>query len=482
LRRLFFRQEVWSNMTTEMQIVGDYELLDKIAEGGMGAVYRARHRGNGQLVALKIMPAYLASKGVLLQRFRREYEVARSLQHPHIVRALDFGFVGGSPYLVMEYVEGESLGQRLEREGRLPEEEALRIITQVAEGLHCAHQQGLVHRDVKPDNILLTREGQAKLADLGLVKELETETHLTRTGRGLGTPNFMAPEQFRDAKHVDARCDIYALGATLYMMVTGELPFKELGPVETWLKKLNNDLPPARQLVPTLSERVSWAIARAMSADKEQRPASCREFLEDLTGRSTRQLTPQVGVTTIKDIWYVVYQDRQGVSHSLKGSTAAIRQRLPQLLQQAATPIRAARQRSGPFEPLRHHPEFRDLVLGPLALTPAAALPSRHISSRETVSNSLDAETSLGTPSRPLASPPDGKKAQERLPSPHSSATNSATAPPSQGPGTPAPLSGAAAPHFQLETAPAIPLWLPWLLLFLAALLLGFLLLFLLPS
>ena len=130
----------------------------------------------------------------------------------------------------MEFVDGESLGQRIDREGRMPEDEAVRIIAQVCQGLHKAHKQGMIHRDIKPDNIMVTPQGEAKLTDLGLVKEVDAELNLTRTGRGLGTPHFMAPEQFRNAKNADARCDIYSLGATLYMMVTGELPFGKARP------------------------------------------------------------------------------------------------------------------------------------------------------------------------------------------------------------------------------------------------------------
>src|SRR5207244_3521310 len=134
-------------------------------------------------------------------------------------------------------------------------------------------------------------DGVAKLADLGLVKELETDLNLTRTGRGLGTPHFMAPEQFRNAKNADARCDIYSMGATLYMMVTGELPFKSCGPLEAWMKKINNEITPPRKLNPELSERIDWAIRRAMHASPEERPATCREFIEDLTGKSARKPT-----------------------------------------------------------------------------------------------------------------------------------------------------------------------------------------------
>src|SRR5262245_57003671 len=273
-----------------MQSVGHYDLIEKVAEGGMGAIYRGRDRRSGEIVAIKVMAPHMAANPTLLKRFEQEFKAASKLDHPNVVRALEFGGSDSSPYLVMEFVEGESLGQQLEREGKMEEGDALRIIAQVAQGLHRAHRLNLVHRDVKPDNILVRPDGVAKLADLGLVKETETDLNLTKTGRGLGTPHFMAPEQFRNAKNADIRCDIYSLGATLYMMVTGELPCKSSGPVDAWMKQIQNDLVPPKQLVPDLSDRVNWAILRAMSADAEQRPTSCREFIEDVTGKSTRKL------------------------------------------------------------------------------------------------------------------------------------------------------------------------------------------------
>src|SRR5262245_34474454 len=311
------------------EAVGDYDLLEKIAEGGMGAIYRGRHRQTGQVVAIKIMPQHMASNPVLLKRFEQEFRAASRLDHPNIVRALDYGDNGSTPYLVMELVEGESLGQKLEREGRMSETDAIRIIAMVAQGLHRAHKQNLIHRDVKPDNILIRADGVAKLADLGLVKETETDLNLTKTGRGLGTPHFMAPEQFRNAKNADIRCDIYSLGATLYMMVTGELPFKSSGPLDAWMKKIQNDLVPPKQLAPELSDRVNWAILRAMSADAEQRPTSCREFIEDVTGKSTRKLQSTGGSASgVIDLWYLTYPDEEGVPHIVKGNTSAVRRTL----------------------------------------------------------------------------------------------------------------------------------------------------------
>src|SRR5258707_127658 len=221
----------------------------------------------------------MAGNNVLLKRFEQEFRAASRLNHQNIVRALDYGDAGNTPYMVMEFVEGESLGRKLERDGPLHEAEAIRLIAQVAQGLHRAHKEGLIHRDVKPDNILVTKDEVAKLADLGLVKEVEADLNLTRTGRGLGTPHFMAPEQFRNAKNADIRCDIYALGATLYMMVTGELPFRSNGPLDAWMKKIHNELTPPREVNSELGERIDWAIRRAMSADPDKRPHTCREVV-----------------------------------------------------------------------------------------------------------------------------------------------------------------------------------------------------------
>src|SRR5262245_39187039 len=204
----------------------DYKLLGLIAEGSMASVYRGHRRRDGQAVAIKIPHPSVAGDEILRERFRTEYRAGHELNHPNIVRTLDFGQESGTFYLVMELVDGPDLWQRLREEGPLPEAEAVAIIIQIAQALHEAHKHGYIHRDVKPDNILLTKTGQAKLADLGLIKELESEANLTRPQKGLGTPNFMSPEQFTEAKNADARCDIYSLGTTLYMAVTGRIPFE----------------------------------------------------------------------------------------------------------------------------------------------------------------------------------------------------------------------------------------------------------------
>jgi serine/threonine protein kinase len=391
--------------------VGDYDLLEKIAEGGMGAIYRGRHRESGAVVAIKVMAPHLTKNPLLLKRFEQEFRAASRLDHPNIVRALDYSDNGNRPYLVMEFVEGESLGQKLEREGRMSETEAMRLIAQVAQALHRAHKQNLVHRDVKPDNVLVTNDGIAKLADLGLVKETETDLNLTRTGRGLGTPHFMAPEQFRNAKNADIRCDVYSLGATLYQMVTGELPFRSNGPLDAWMKKIQNDLVPPRQIVPDLSERVDWAIRRAMSADPEKRPTSCREFIEDLTGKSTRRLPSVDSGTPQQELWYLVYKDETGMPHTVKGTVAAIRRSLRDGLLGDASNVRASRSKAGPFEPLRGYPEFRDMVVeaAPLSVPKAP-------SSRSVVAPTNDTKPTLPHLKQGAAPPPSPQAALPTLP------------------------------------------------------------------
>ncbi len=363
--------------TKTPQTIGRYEILAKIAEGGMGTVYKGRDRDSGELVAIKIVPTSAARNPTLLKRFEREFNAASALDHVHIVRAIEFDGACATPFLVMEFVDGESLGQKLDREGKLSETEALRIIEQVSKGLYRSHKQGLIHRDIKPDNILLTKDGVAKITDLGLVKDIAEELNLTRTGRGLGTPHFMAPEQFRDAKNADARCDIYSLGATLYMMVTGVMPFNGSSPLDCFMKKLRNELTPPRELVPELSEQVDSAIRRAMSPNPDQRPSSCREFVEDLYGRSTRTPSPTEQTTQDSDLWYLVYRDELNESHTVKGSTDGIRRALREGLLGDASNIVASRQKQGPFLALRNYPEFRALVIAPEPLPAPNLTPTR---------------------------------------------------------------------------------------------------------
>jgi serine/threonine protein kinase len=352
--------------------LGNYDLLEKIATAGVGSVYRGRRRATAEVVAVKVMPPFQTGNEVALQRFARECRILSGLNDPNIVRALDFGIEGSVPYLVMEFVDGESLGKRVEREGKMPEAEAVNLIAQVARALDRAHCQGLIHRHIKPDNILLAAEGDVKLADLGLAKHVETSMQLTKTGGCLGAPNFMAPEQFRDARHVDKRSDIYALAATLYMAVTGQLPFAATNLVDCCVRKMQNNLAPPRELNPDLSERLDWAIRRAMNADPAGRPASCVEFVEDLTGRSAK--IPGASKRGMRaDLWHVLYEGADGTSQQASGPQHDIRGSIQDGLLGNAGNVRVSASRDGPFEPLRNVAEFRDLVVSVPARSNAEA-------------------------------------------------------------------------------------------------------------
>jgi serine/threonine protein kinase len=468
------------------QQIGNYDLLAKLAEGGMGTVYKARSRITGDIVAIKIVPSTTAKNPVLLRRFEQEFRAASALDHPNIVRAIEYCGVGPTPFLVMEFVDGESLGQRIERDGPIPEEESIRLMAQVCQGLNKAHKLGLIHRDVKPDNIMVNREGIAKLTDLGLVKDVEGELNLTRTGRGLGTPHFMAPEQFRNAKNVDVRCDIYSLGATLYMMVTGHVPFGKVGPLDCWMKKVRNDFIPPRELNPRVSERVDWAIRRSMSADPEKRPASCREFIEDLHGKQIRppSVSSAEGLAAANpaDVWYLVYKDENHETHTVKGTTEGIRRALKDGLLGDTSGIRACRTKSGPFQTLDSFPEFRDLVVAPAPLpTPGQQQTNTPMPTKQTTPPPSSEPSWKGLPAvtPPRPRDPDAveimPRAQQSGPVP--GLTNPPGAPKESRPHIPIPR-----PASQRVQPSAGSDWWVWLVVLAVALATAFAAVFLLPK
>ena len=269
----------------DIKRVGRYDLVEAIGKGGCGSVYRAVDKQTGATVAVKVLAANLADSPKLHYRFVQEFQAATRLEHPNIVRALDFGLDGKVTYLVMEYVPGCSLGDLIAKRKRLPEATAVKVITQVAQALHYAHRRQIIHRDVKPDNVLVLADGRAKLADFGLAKDTGDDKDLTRPSTALGTPHFMAPEQYDDAKTVDARADVYSLGATLYMCVTGKVPFDSCSSLIALGKKIKGDIDPPSKHAPDLSGHVNDAICMALRPRPADRPADCLHFVRLLTVR-----------------------------------------------------------------------------------------------------------------------------------------------------------------------------------------------------
>jgi serine/threonine protein kinase len=263
----------------DLQEIGQYELKRLLGSGGMSRVFLGRHRHNGAEVAVKILRPEMLVKRHAVQRFQSEFRAARKLLHPNLVRGLDFGFDQGLAYLVLEYIPGRSLFELIRENLRLPEEEVVRFIRQTAQGLQLAHRMNVIHRDIKPGNILVTLAGEAKLSDLGLAKDLLARESITRSGASLGTLHYMAPEQFMNARKADARADIYSLGVTLYHALTGRLPFTG-GQLTMLKKKLANQFVPPRDFVPSLSNGINRLIVQCLQPKADDRPTTCGEFLE----------------------------------------------------------------------------------------------------------------------------------------------------------------------------------------------------------
>jgi eukaryotic-like serine/threonine-protein kinase len=241
--------------------LGEYRILRLLGEGGMGSVYLGYHEGQKQPVAIKVLAENLASNQAYVDRFYREARSGALLNHPNIVRPIAVGQdrVTNKHYLVLEYVDGPSAHALLGRYGRLSIGDAVHIARDIARALEHAHSRNVVHRDIKPDNILITRSGVAKLSDLGLAKRIDEASHLTAARQGFGTTYYMPYEQAINAKTVDGRSDIYALGATLYHLVTGEVPFAGENHLEVVEKKDRGDFAPAsgkNPAVPRVLDRI----------------------------------------------------------------------------------------------------------------------------------------------------------------------------------------------------------------------------------
>src|SRR5215475_8963474 len=248
---------------------GRYRLEAKLGSGGMSTVYLGRDQTLDREVAIKVMHREMSEQADQLERFRQEARAVAKLSHPNVVTVIDAGEDGGYPYIVFEYVEGETLKQRIAREGALDPQEAIAYAIEIARGLSMAHARNMVHRDIKPQNILIDAEGRAKLTDFGISRQLEQDG-MTATGRVLGTTDYVAPEQAM-GRGADQRSDIYALGVVLYEMFTGEVPFHADSQVGVAMKHVNEEMPDVQQHRPEISAAAALVVERATAKDPAKR-------------------------------------------------------------------------------------------------------------------------------------------------------------------------------------------------------------------
>ncbi|MFN6311170.1 MAG: serine/threonine protein kinase, partial [Planctomyces sp.] len=261
-----------SNKVTQL---GDFALQRELGQGGMGKVFLARQVSLDRLVAVKTLSRELSKKEGFIARFEREARAMAKIDHPNVLKIYAVDSAHGIHFAAIEYVDGQSLQKWLDQLGRLSVGDAVHLAIRCAEALRYAHAENMVHRDIKPDNILLTKKGVVKVADFGLAKAMDDDVSMTQSGTGLGTPLYMAPEQARNAKHVDSRCDIYALGVTLYHMLTGQLPYTGKTTLEVIMAKEKGRYASARTLRPELSERLDMIVDKMMAKDPAQRYKSC---------------------------------------------------------------------------------------------------------------------------------------------------------------------------------------------------------------
>ena len=295
--------------------VGPYVVTDKLGEGGMGKVYRARLAGDGPTVALKVVRSALVANPTVRGRFAREVQTASTLDHPNIVHVFDAGEAGGKFYMAMQFVDGIDLARLMREFGRLEVAEACEYVRQVALGLRYAHEHGFVHRDIKPSNIVVagerhlpqaTEPAVVKILDLGLARAIDPDDmvapDLTRDHTVVGTPDYMAPEQARNSKSVDARADLYSLGCTLYYLLTGRVPFAGASALEKILAHQSEQPPPLQGLRPEVPAAVAELVARLMTKRTEDRLQTAAELVAAIAPHARYPLgAPAVEVVTARE-------------------------------------------------------------------------------------------------------------------------------------------------------------------------------------
>lgn len=390
--------------------ISHFELTRKLGQGGMGEVWLAQDTKFDRKAAVKLLARHLAEKEDFVKRFYREARAMAKVDHPQTVRvfdvdeAVDSGDNVKKHFVAMEFVEGKSLQDWLDKLGQLPVADALFITLRCAEALDHAHKLQMIHRDIKPDNVMITNKGVVKVADFGLAKALDDEEFsMTQSGTGLGTPYYMAPEQARNAKHVDGRSDIYALGATLYHILTGKHPFTGESLIELIKAKEAGRFDSPRKLNKEVPEKLDLILGKMMAKDPEQRFKDCAEVIKAIAslglagtslsfieakdkvqvatssvagaparpapkpaGATTAGPAKAAATTTASDaVWYVQYRTTEGKDNVVKWPTAQV----IQMLRAGAIDAKAKvkKQSSESFAPIAQFGEFEAIVQGLLA-------------------------------------------------------------------------------------------------------------------
>lgn len=263
------------------EILGDrYELIEKVGEGGMAVVYKARCNKLNRFVAVKILKSEYSDNEEIVKKFKREATAIAKLSHNNIVNVLDVGTQGETNYIVMEYVDGKTLKEVIEDFGKVSYETTLTISIQIAKALECAHKNGIIHRDIKPQNILVTKEGLVKVTDFGIAKSVDSAT-LTNTSTILGSAHYFSPEQAKGG-FIDNKTDIYSLGIVMYEMLTGKLPFEADSPVTIALKHLQEEPVPPKSINSRIPESLNKLVLKCMEKDAEKRYDNANELISDL--------------------------------------------------------------------------------------------------------------------------------------------------------------------------------------------------------